>query len=51
MTTQPKEIGAPEAVPLVPEEAGIALARPGVRPFAIGVFSPRPSVLNWSTQL
>ena len=36
MTTQPKEIGAPEAVPLVPEEAGIALARPGVRPFAIG---------------
>ncbi len=36
MTTQPKEIGPPEAVPLVPEEAGIGLARPGVRPFAIG---------------
>ena len=36
MTTQPKEIGAPEAVPLVTEEAGIGLARPGVRPFAIG---------------
>jgi branched-chain amino acid transport system permease protein len=36
MTTQPKEIGAPEAVPLVPKEAGIGLARPGVRPFAIG---------------
>ena len=36
MTTQSKEIGPPEAVPLVPEEAGIALARPGVRPFAIG---------------
>ncbi len=36
MTTQPKEIGAPEAVPLVTEDAGIALARPGVRPFAIG---------------
>jgi branched-chain amino acid transport system permease protein len=36
MTTQSKEIGPPEAVPLVPEEAGIGLARPGVRPFAIG---------------
>ena len=36
MTTQPKEIGAQQAVPLVTEEAGIALAQPGVRPFAIG---------------
>ena len=36
MTIEPKEIGAQQAVPLVMEEPGLTLARPGVRPFAIG---------------